>query len=136
MLWNTKQNVTELLLTQCKQSKKPLQNSLTSFAKQMAWRSHEYLRVKAVCMSLDFLCNNSTVESCRKLGWKEKAKLMVEERGKQRCWAEWDCQGFQIISCAGNVRKKNSKPMWPSPTPLFIETGEEVKRFFKQLQGT
>lgn len=30
---------------------------------------------------------------------------MVEERGKQRCWAEWDSQGFQIVSCAGNVTK-------------------------------
>lgn len=54
MLWNTKQNIIELL-TQCRLFKKPLQNSLTSSAEQTAWRSHEYLRAKAVYMSLDFL---------------------------------------------------------------------------------
>lgn len=62
MLWNTKQNVIELI-TQGELSEKPLQNSLTS-AKQTAWRSHEYLRAKVVCKSLDFLATTSQL-SCR-----------------------------------------------------------------------
>lgn len=88
-----------------KKKKNPLQNSLTPSAKQAAWRSHEYLKAKAVCKSLDFLATASQ-SSCRNsVGRKQQSSWL--KRGESKgVGLNRTIEASEMVSCAGNVTKK------------------------------